>query len=120
MIAFAALLLVAALEPAKASPAGLYELRHMEMAGGLELKPNGHFRYALSYGAVDEEGLERRVRHDVCDRQADRGQRHDTQQEPGPQREAVEHYRVPASSMYPACRTVRMSGGPSASSFLRR
>jgi hypothetical protein len=56
MIALAALLLVAAPAPAKASPAGLYELHQMEMAGGLELKPDGHFRYALSYGAVDEEG----------------------------------------------------------------
>jgi hypothetical protein len=28
----------------------------MEVAGGLELKGNGHFRYALSYGAVDEQG----------------------------------------------------------------
>ena len=56
MIALAALLLVAAPAPAQASPAGLYELHQMEMAGGLELKPDGHFRYALSYGAVDEEG----------------------------------------------------------------
>jgi hypothetical protein len=56
MIGLAALLLVAAPAPAKASPAGLYELHQMEMAGGLELKPDGHFRYALSYGAVDEEG----------------------------------------------------------------
>jgi hypothetical protein len=56
MIAFATLLLVAPPAPAKASPAGLYELHQMEMAGGLELKPNGHFRYALTYGAVDEEG----------------------------------------------------------------
>jgi hypothetical protein len=28
----------------------------MEMAGGLELLKNGHFRYGFSYGAVDEEG----------------------------------------------------------------
>jgi hypothetical protein len=56
MIAFAALLLVAAPAPAKDSPAGLYELHQMEMGGGLELRPNGHFRYALTYGAVDEEG----------------------------------------------------------------
>jgi hypothetical protein len=52
--ALATVLLVAA--PATASPAGSYELHQMEMAGGLELKPDGHFRYALSYGAVDEEG----------------------------------------------------------------
>lgn len=38
------------------SPAGLYETHQMEVAAGLELKPDGHFRYALSYGAVDEEG----------------------------------------------------------------
>ncbi len=36
--------------------AGLYATHQMEVAGGLELKPDGHFRYALSYGAVDEEG----------------------------------------------------------------
>jgi len=44
--------------PAAANPsfAGYYESRQMEVAAGLELKPNGKFRYALSYGAVDEEG----------------------------------------------------------------
>jgi len=36
--------------------AGLYEIHQMEMAGGLELQPNGHFRYALEYGAASEEG----------------------------------------------------------------
>jgi hypothetical protein len=56
MTALATVLLVAAPAPATASPAGSYELHQMEMAGGLELKPDGHFRYALSYGAVDEEG----------------------------------------------------------------
>jgi hypothetical protein len=56
IFALAALVLIAAPVPAKASLAGLYELHQMEMAGGLELKPDGHFRYALSYGAVDEEG----------------------------------------------------------------
>src|SRR3954469_25165323 len=55
MIALAALLLLAAPAPANDSPAGLYELHQMEMGGGLELKPNGHFRYGLTYGAVDEE-----------------------------------------------------------------
>ena len=55
MIALAALLLLAAPAPANDSPAGLYELPQMEMGGGLELKPNGHFRYGLTYGAVDEE-----------------------------------------------------------------
>ncbi len=38
------------------SPAGMYETHQMEVAAGLELKPDHHFRYALSYGAVDEEG----------------------------------------------------------------
>jgi hypothetical protein len=33
----------------------VYGTHQMEVAAGLELKPNGHFRYALSYGAVDEE-----------------------------------------------------------------
>jgi hypothetical protein len=55
MIALTALLLAAAPAPAKASPAGMYEIHQMEMGGGLELKRNGHFRYAFSYGAVDEE-----------------------------------------------------------------
>jgi hypothetical protein len=56
MIAVAGLLLIAA--PASDAPsyAGLYEVRQMEVAGGLELKLDGKFRYALSYGAVDEEG----------------------------------------------------------------
>lgn len=55
MIGLAALLLVAAPAPAKASPAGSYEIHQMEMGGALELKRDGRFRYALSYGAVDEE-----------------------------------------------------------------
>jgi hypothetical protein len=33
---------------------GLYEINQMEMAGGLELQPNGRFRYAFDYGAVSE------------------------------------------------------------------
>lgn len=41
--------------PRNVSPAGLYETHQMEVAAALELKPNGRFRYALSYGAVDEE-----------------------------------------------------------------
>lgn len=35
---------------------GTYETHQMEVAAGLELKADHHFRYALSYGAVDEEG----------------------------------------------------------------
>jgi len=59
MLLAAALLAVAAPtpapKPANASPAGLYEIRQMEMAGGLELKADGRFRYAFSYGALDEQ-----------------------------------------------------------------
>jgi len=53
MLGAAVLLLAAA--PPRASIAGLYETHQMEVAAGLELKPTGRFRYALSYGAVDEE-----------------------------------------------------------------
>lgn len=52
----AALILLAASLAAPTSPAGLYRTQQMEVAAALELKPNGHFRYALSYGALDEEG----------------------------------------------------------------
>jgi len=45
-------LVVAAAVP---STVGSYAIHQMEMAGGLELQPNGHFRYAFTYGAVDEE-----------------------------------------------------------------
>lgn len=48
--------LLAAKALAPASLAGLYRTQQMEVAGALELRPDGHFRYALSYGAVDEEG----------------------------------------------------------------
>ena len=48
-----AFLLAAA--PVPAPLAGIYEIHQMEMAGGLELRANGHFRYAFTYGAVDEE-----------------------------------------------------------------
>lgn len=56
MVGLAALLMVAAPAPTQASLAGVYQIHQMEMGGGLELKRNGHFFYALSYGAVDEEG----------------------------------------------------------------
>lgn len=57
ILALMALLLPHAAAPAStpAALAGLYEAHQMEVAAGLELKPDGHFRYALSYGAVDEE-----------------------------------------------------------------
>lgn len=54
MVLVAALLAALAPAPANASPAGTYHIRQMEMAGGLELKANGQFQYAFSYGALDE------------------------------------------------------------------
>ena len=48
--------LMTAAAPANDSVAGIYEIRQMEMGGGLELQKNGHFRYALEYGAASEEG----------------------------------------------------------------
>jgi hypothetical protein len=53
---FAAALLLLAAPASGASPVGRYETHQMEVAAGLELKANHRFRYALSYGAVDEEG----------------------------------------------------------------
>ena len=53
MVLGAVLLLAAA--PPTDSPAGLYETHQMEVAAGLELRADGHFRYALTYGAMDEE-----------------------------------------------------------------
>ena len=50
----AAALFLAAASPAAEKVAGLYEVNQMEMAGGLELRPDGRFRYALEYGAVSE------------------------------------------------------------------
>ena len=55
VIAIAGLPATSAAAPSS-SPEGFYETRQMEVAAGLELKRDGHFRYALSYGAVDEEG----------------------------------------------------------------
>jgi hypothetical protein len=49
-----ALLFVVASPPAD-KIAGLYVIDQMEMGGGLELRPDGRFRYALDYGAVSEE-----------------------------------------------------------------
>ncbi len=40
--------------PSTPSPAGTYAIHQMEMAGGVELQPGGHFRYGFTYGAVDE------------------------------------------------------------------
>jgi hypothetical protein len=38
-----------------ASLVGIYDGHQMEIAAGLELRADGRFRYALSYGALDEE-----------------------------------------------------------------
>jgi hypothetical protein len=48
-------MLMAAAQPAVSSFAGSYEIDQMEMAGGLELRSDGTFQYALDYGAVSEE-----------------------------------------------------------------
>lgn len=56
MPALLALLLAAAPAASAGSVAGMYETSQMEMAGGLELRPDGTFRYALEYGAVSEQG----------------------------------------------------------------
>ena len=53
LVVMAALAVAAPAEPLKF--AGLYRISQMEMAGGLELQPNGRFRYAFDYGAVSEE-----------------------------------------------------------------
>ena len=58
----AAITLLLAVVPTVAAPAttqpaslaGTYDGSQMEIAAGLELKPDGRFRYALSYGALDE------------------------------------------------------------------
>ena len=51
----AAILLLAAAPPSAVQDvAGQYEINQMEMGGGLELRANGRFRYALEYGAVSE------------------------------------------------------------------
>lgn len=48
-----ALLLVAA----PATVAGRYEARQMEVGAALELRPDGHFRYELDFGAVSEHAV---------------------------------------------------------------
>lgn len=49
-------LLLAVAPPPAAALVGEWRADQMEMAGGLELRADGRFRYALSYGAVDETG----------------------------------------------------------------
>lgn len=50
-----ALLLAAAVATAPADLVGQYDGGQMELAAGLELMADGHFRYGLAYGALDEE-----------------------------------------------------------------
>lgn len=45
--------------PKPASLAGSYDGHEPEIAARLELRPDGRFRYALSYGALDEEAAGR-------------------------------------------------------------
>jgi hypothetical protein len=45
----------AAATPHPATLSGLYNGGQMELAATLVLRPDGHFGYALSYGALDEE-----------------------------------------------------------------
>ena len=59
-----ALLLAAAPAAGAGSVAGLYEIRQMEMGGGLELTTDGRFRYALDYGAASEQGEGRWIAKD--------------------------------------------------------
>jgi hypothetical protein len=54
MVPLLALLLALSPAASASSVAGLYEINQMEMGGGLELRPDGRFRYALEYGAVSE------------------------------------------------------------------
>ena len=64
MQALLAALSLAAAQPNATPVAGLYEIRQMEMAGGLELRADGHFRYALDYGAASEQAEGRWVARD--------------------------------------------------------
>lgn len=64
MQAILALLLAAVPAAGADRVAGLYEIRQMEMGGGLELSPDGRFRYALDYGAASEQGEGRWVAKD--------------------------------------------------------
>lgn len=51
-----ALLAIALTQPAPAAvQPGTYEGNQTEVAAALQLQPNGRFRYALSYGALDEQ-----------------------------------------------------------------
>ena len=71
--------------------------------------------------AADEERAQGRVGRDVRRDEPDGRERDDAEDQPRAQGEPREHgYTRSASSMYPACRTVLIRGGPVASSFRRR
>lgn len=53
-LAALALLIGASACATAGEPVGLYEIDQMEMAGALELRPDGRFRYVFDYGAVSE------------------------------------------------------------------
>ena len=55
ILASAVLLGIASPQPS-GGIAGVYLTNQMEMAGALDLQPDGRFRYRLDYGAVSEEG----------------------------------------------------------------
>lgn len=46
--------LVIAAAPIQSGLVGLYQSQQMEVGAALELRPDGHFRYQLDYGAVSE------------------------------------------------------------------
>ena len=48
------MLATAAPAPSAQDLIGIYRLSQMEMGGGLQLTPDGRFRYELDYGAVSE------------------------------------------------------------------
>lgn len=54
-----AALLMMLMQAAPADLVGMYDGGQHEMAAGLELQADGRFRYALSYGALDEEAAGR-------------------------------------------------------------
>lgn len=55
VLGMAAALLLAAPAPAQSTRAGDYDGSRMEIAAALRLEPDGHFKYVLSYGALDEQ-----------------------------------------------------------------
>src|SRR5205823_6121055 len=68
--------------------------------------------------AVEQERAQRRVRRRVRGDEPGRAEHEHAQHEARPEREPL--HPCSNSSMYPAWRTVLISGGPAASSFLRR